>query len=1783
MALKTNLKRIGAWALCFMLLLSCIPVSADDGLLTTRDYSAGYSLDSATWATGDTIDETGEGITPNVSGNVVFQTTWTVPIYFYTQGSDSVSDTSTTLTEKSGTFYNGSDSVSVDVTINADAVQDKLNSLNGQFVSAKVAGSLAGAKGATGYTSLTLTLTSQRSNRQTTHTVTYGGNNSLGSQYSSYAVYVEYKINSVTATFVDSNGNSAAESQNVTPGTAFDLPTPSSVPTGTTFAGWRKSDDTSATPTLYGGTSGTSTAAISEDTTFVAVYSATASFQVDEDLTAPAAQTVLLLGEGNTATVTMPEAPVKEGYTFAGWRKSGDTSEPPTLYAADTAVTISANTTFVAVYTPVTYTVTFTIDGETAVELTQTDILYEEEITLPGYDELEAYGYISETADIEGWLDDSGNAYELSETYTVTQDTDFTAKVVVYHIVTFDSGLHGTLSTEPNDPEDSVDTLVRHGDTLTATELQIWKEAFDIDPLWRFSHWTDEDGNIVTAQTPITADITLTAQYVPQEFCITGDTHYVAKNGQLQLSVLGAPEDAEIEWNSDNEGLATVNEYGVVTGVAVTGESPVTITATWGDQTACYEVYVVEHVYTVFFEVDGETVYKVPGVPQGASLSDVIAAHAEEYILDLKISSYNWLLDNEPVTNQTVTGDTTLTGAIKTLKVTFLNIDGSTVYTTVDVQYGDTVGNQMPSIDGLTVPEGQRFVEWRYQATEGEVLFTENTVVTENMTVYPHLESVYTVTFYTDSTKGTLLGTPVYVAAGEPFDTALYPSLAAPEGQTLRYWVDATQEPVQVFNPNLPINENKKIYPVFDKYVYVFVDSATGETLGSVYQGDPIQLTVEAPEGEYYIDLTLENGASLATDGTATANAETLGEYEAVNGRYTVPVTPNFGDQLTITFHADEDSMLLNANNSDGTYTVTVDAELRMPGALDIVRTDSEALVLTGWRTANATTAEFTASEVYSNAALEGVTDLYPVWEATSTAVKITFKSQYPSDAKDSANNTLSDVEYVIYIERGTKPILPTITQAGMQIPSNTYVTSTGETEQRFILSGWSTQKDGKGSGVDVNAREVGVYVEGALYETTINADTTFYAIWVDTSINESQINASFFIRSDGTIPLEPAGYSDAGYYPNTTTGTHKDLYVVGALKQEVNIVNNTSKVKENLLKEPAAANIVNVLKKNGIAGSNNVTFTAENYNKDWYVEWYACKLGNDDCKWHIDGRIRLTGYYDVVYHANGGLTANVPNAETHQANENVTVLFKHNGGSPTRDGYTFLGWDENPTATVPTYTATGTSSFTMPAKNVDLYAIWKPNFISITLNGTKTVYDSNENRNNVSAGAYTFKLEQLIDGEYQRIATAQNSAGNPGSFSFTQNIEDQGLYTFRVTEVAGSDATIAYDGSVFIVTVYVRRTDSGLSVVGQSVSRNGVMQTNDTTMAFVNRVGVRNVTVRKVWNDNNDQDGIRPSTITVALYQNGTQMSVEYNRTLSAATNWTATWEGLPLQVANEAATYSVKEVGSVTGYTSEVTGDQSSEFVITNTHVPATTEITVTKVWQDGSNATGKRPDAIKLVLTGKVGNTTVVTRTQSVSNANADTWTYTFTDLPQYYRGGNAIVYTVDETTADASAASTIPGYTKSISGMRITNTLTTHSLTVRKTVTGNLGDKNKEFTFSAVVYGANDAEIATGSFTLKHGQERLITNIPYGAKVVITEASAPGYKTTTTVGQATQETNTCTFDEILDDTNSVSFTNDNTATIDTGVTLDFLPYVLLILGVGIAVALWLVMSANKRKDD
>ena len=73
-----------------------------------------------------------------------------------------------------------------------------------------------------------------------------------------------------------------------------------------------------------------------------------------------------------------------------------------------------------------------------------------------------------------------------------------------------------------------------------------------------------------------------------------------------------------------------------------------------------------------------------------------------------------------------------------------------------------------------------------------------------------------------------------------------------------------------------------------------------------------------------------------------------------------------------------------------------------------------------------------------------------------------------------------------------------------------------------------------------------------------------------------------------------------------------------------------------------------------------------------------------------------------------------------------------------------------------------------------------------------------------------------------------------------------------------------------------------------------------------------------------------------------------------------------------------------------------------------PETKDIPVTKQWKDGGNAWGLRPDTVTLRL---LANGVEVARAEVSGDATADTWSYTFTDLP-IDEGGVPIVYTVTE---------------------------------------------------------------------------------------------------------------------------------------------------------------------------
>lgn len=164
----------------------------------------------------------------------------------------------------------------------------------------------------------------------------------------------------------------------------------------------------------------------------------------------------------------------------------------------------------------------------------------------------------------------------------------------------------------------------------------------------------------------------------------------------------------------------------------------------------------------------------------------------------------------------------------------------------------------------------------------------------------------------------------------------------------------------------------------------------------------------------------------------------------------------------------------------------------------------------------------------------------------------------------------------------------------------------------------------------------------------------------------------------------------------------------------------------------------------------------------------------------------------------------------------------------------------------------------------------------------------------------------------------------------------------------------------------------------------------------------------------------------------------------------------------------------------------------------------------------------------------------------------------------------------------------------------NTYSAGTLAVTKTVTGNMGDRDKEFnvkvTFTApegktvgeaIAYmdGGQTLTIPGGwtgtkevTVTLKHDETVTFTNLPYGVTYTVTEddytaEAAGGYD----APEYAYSDNTMTVDSPAD---TVRITNNKDTSVDTGVSLDSLPFVLILAAcVGASV----LMIVKRRKTE
>lgn len=162
------------------------------------------------------------------------------------------------------------------------------------------------------------------------------------------------------------------------------------------------------------------------------------------------------------------------------------------------------------------------------------------------------------------------------------------------------------------------------------------------------------------------------------------------------------------------------------------------------------------------------------------------------------------------------------------------------------------------------------------------------------------------------------------------------------------------------------------------------------------------------------------------------------------------------------------------------------------------------------------------------------------------------------------------------------------------------------------------------------------------------------------------------------------------------------------------------------------------------------------------------------------------------------------------------------------------------------------------------------------------------------------------------------------------------------------------------------------------------------------------------------------------------------------------------------------------------------------------------------------------------------------------------------------------------------------------VKFTNTLPKYDVTIKKKVTGNMYNTNDEFAFEATVtFNDKSYKISDGAgysvdpdtnkitFRLKGNESVVLKGVPKYATVTVTETDRKDYTTSYQAGNA-EKTDGERAEITVWGESSVTFINDKTVTIDTGVNLDVLPYLLMLAVAGGAVALMLVLKRRKTQE-
>ena len=296
--------------------------------------------------------------------------------------------------------------------------------------------------------------------------------------------------------------------------------------------------------------------------------------------------------------------------------------------------------------------------------------------------------------------------------------------------------------------------------------------------------------------------------------------------------------------------------------------------------------------------------------------------------------------------------------------------------------------------------------------------------------------------------------------------------------------------------------------------------------------------------------------------------------------------------------------------------------------------------------------------------------------------------------------------------------------------------------------------------------------------------------------------------------------------------------------------------------------------------------------------------------------------------------------------------------------------------------------------KVVVMYNEQKPETVSVE--GTKT-WDDADNQDGKRPEQITVNL--MKNGQKVASKTVTEADGWKWTFDNLDKYENDAEITYTVEEE---------------------------TVEGYTATVNGYNITNTHTP------GKTNVQVTKKWDDADNQDGKRPSSVTFELYADG--QKTDKTLVLNQENNWTGSFAELDEYKAGKQIEYTVKESGVENGYIASIFGSIKNGFVVTNTRATEKTTVEGSKTWDDADNQDGKRPEAItiNLLKNGEKVATKTVTE--------ADGWKWSFDNLAKY-ENGKEITYSIVEEQVES--------YSSKVDGYNVTNSYTPGKTSVQVT--------------------------------------------------------------------------------------------------------------------------------------